>query len=155
MVILGTKVEVAKEDGGFRAGNDEDDEHDEKESIHVIDLAAPDAVQDEEELDKNAAKWEHSTHDDAGDRLGINALVRNLPGDLVGPHGLLDAGLPEAKVGTYEGERHGDTKPEGEEGDKSEERNGSTTAIVPEHKVEDEEVGEDDPGAEHGGEQDI
>ena len=38
VVVLGTEVEVAEQDGGLRAGDDEDHEHEEQETEHVIHL---------------------------------------------------------------------------------------------------------------------
>ena len=62
-------MEVAEEDCGLRAGDDQDDEHKEEEAVHVVDLAAPDAVQHEEELDEDAAKGKDASHDDSRDWL--------------------------------------------------------------------------------------
>ena len=41
VVVLGTQVEVAEEDGGFRARHDEDDEDEEQETEHVVQLVRP------------------------------------------------------------------------------------------------------------------
>ena len=41
VVVLGTQVEVAEEDGGFRARHDEDDEDEEEETEHVVQLVRP------------------------------------------------------------------------------------------------------------------
>ena len=62
-------MEVTEQDGGLTAGDDENDEHEEKEPVHVIDLTGPDAVQHEEELDEDAAKGENASHDDSRDWL--------------------------------------------------------------------------------------
>ena len=66
---LRTEVEVAEEDRRLRARDDQDDEDEEKETVHVVDLAAPDAVQYEEELDEDAAKGKDASHDDSRDWL--------------------------------------------------------------------------------------
>ena len=62
-------MEVAEQDGRLWAGDDEDEEDEEEESVHVVDLRAPDAVQDEEQLDEDAAEGEDAAHYDAGDGL--------------------------------------------------------------------------------------
>ena len=62
-------MEVAEENCGLGAGDDQDDEHEEEEAVHVVDLAAPDAVQHEEELDEDAAKGKDTSHDDSRDWL--------------------------------------------------------------------------------------
>jgi len=53
------------------------------------------------------------------------ALLRNLPGDLVGTHRLLSGRLPESKEGAEEGKREGDTKPEAKESKQGGEGNGT------------------------------
>ena len=53
-MIMMRIVMMIKEDHG-----DGDDE------VHVVDLAAPDAVQHEEELDEDAAKGKNASHDDS------------------------------------------------------------------------------------------
>jgi len=70
VVVLGAQVEVAQQDGRLRTRDDQDDEDEEKETVHVIDLAAPDAVKDEEELYEDAAEGQDAAHDDPWDRLG-------------------------------------------------------------------------------------
>jgi len=112
VIILRTQMEVAEQDGGLGAGDDQDHKHEEQESIHVINLTGPNTVEDEEQLDEDASEGEDPAHDDAGDGLGVDGLVRDLPGDLVGAHRLLHRGLPEPEVSADEGERHGDAEPE-------------------------------------------
>ena len=41
MIILGTKVEVAEEDGSFSTCDYQDEEHDEEEPKHVVNLVSP------------------------------------------------------------------------------------------------------------------
>lgn len=50
----------------------------------------PDAIEDEEELDEDAAEGQDAPHDDAGDRLGEERLFWDLSGDLVGSNRLLN-----------------------------------------------------------------
>lgn len=52
-------------------------------------LAGPQGVEDEEELDEDAAEGEHSAHDDAGDGHSVHGLVWDLAGDLVGADRML------------------------------------------------------------------
>lgn len=56
-----------------------------------IPVVLPDAVENEEELDKDAAKGKYPTHYYTGDRLCEERLFRNLPGDLICSHWLLDS----------------------------------------------------------------
>jgi hypothetical protein len=44
-------------------------------------------------LNKDAPKGEYTSHDDARYRLGVQALVWDLAGDLVGTDRLLNTGL--------------------------------------------------------------
>ncbi len=91
-------MEVAEQDGGLGAGDDEDDEDEEEEPVHVVDLRRPDGVEDEEELDEDAAEGQHAAHDDAGDGLRVHALVGDLARDLVRPHWVLQGPLPITKI---------------------------------------------------------
>ena len=126
-----------------------EDHGDGDDEVHVVDLAAPDAVQHKEELDEDAAEGEHAAHDDPWDRLGVDRLVGNLPRNLVCPHRLLNRRLPEAEVGSDEGERHGHAEPEGEQRHQGEEGDGGRGPVVPQNQVEDKEVTEDNARAEH------
>lgn len=82
-------MEVAEEDGGLRAGDHQDEEHQEQEAEHVVGLGGPDGVQDEEELDEDAPEGQDAAHDDARQRLRVYALLGDLPWDLVGADGVL------------------------------------------------------------------
>ena len=104
-------MEVAKEDGCLRAGDDQNDEDQKQEPIHVVDLTGPDAVEDKEKLDEDASKWENSTHYDARDGLSVNGLVWDLPWNLVGPNWLLNSWFSESKVSPNKSERHRHSKP--------------------------------------------
>ena len=106
-------------------------------------------------MDENAAKRQDPSHDDPRNRLGVDRLVRDLPGDLVGPDWLLYARLPEPKVSPDEGEGDWDSEPESQEGHQGEEGDGSRGSVVPENQVEDEEVAEDNAGTEHWCQQDV
>jgi len=110
MIVLRTKVEVAKQDGGLRTGDNEDDEDEEEEAVHVVDLTAPNAVEDEKELDEG----KHSAHDNTGDGLSVDRLVWNLPGNLVCSDWLLYSRLSEPEVSSDKRERHRNPEPQSE-----------------------------------------
>jgi len=149
MIILGTEVEIAEENGGLRTGYHQDQEHQKQETIHVVDLRRPDWVEYKEELDENAAEGQDSAHDDARDRLGVHALVRDLSGNLICPHRLLDAGFPEPEVCPYKSERDTDPEPESQQRHEGEEGNGGRAAVVPQNQIHNEEVSKHYSGAEH------
>lgn len=86
VVVLGTQVEIAQQDGRLRAGDDQNQEHQKQKAEHVVHLAGPERVQDEEQLDEDATERQDTAHDDAGDRLGVDRLVRDLARDLVGAY---------------------------------------------------------------------
>lgn len=48
-------MEVAEQDRRFWAGDDQDQEHQEQETEHVIHLVRPQRVQDEEQLNEDAS----------------------------------------------------------------------------------------------------
>lgn len=58
-------MEIAQQDGRLRAGDDENQEHEEQKTEHVIHLIRPQGVQNEEQLNEDAAKGENSAHDDS------------------------------------------------------------------------------------------
>ena len=58
--------------------------------VHWQQHSSPYAVEDEEELDEDAAKRQYATHQRAGDRMGQPALVRDLTRNLIGAHRLFN-----------------------------------------------------------------
>lgn len=44
VVVLSTQMEVTEQDGGLRAGDDEDNEDEEQEAKHIVHLVGPDRV---------------------------------------------------------------------------------------------------------------
>ena len=67
-------MEVAEEDCGLGAGDDQNDEDEEEEAVHVVDLAAPDAVQHKEELDEDATEGKHASHNYSRDGLKVRKI---------------------------------------------------------------------------------
>lgn len=55
-----------------------------------IPVVLPDAVQNEEELDKDAAKRKNATHHNSRYRFSEERLLWNLPGNLICSHWLLN-----------------------------------------------------------------
>lgn len=155
VVILSTQVEVTEEHSGLRAGDHQDEEHQEQEAKHVVCLRWPDGVEDEEQLDEDAAEGQHPAHDDARQRSGVHTLLRDLPWDLVCPHWVLQTPLSVSKEGTNKGERHRHQEPEGQEGQQGGEGDGSTGPFVPQHQVHDEEQAKHNTWAEHWCQQNI
>lgn len=114
-------MEIAEQDSGLRAGDEQNDKHQKEEAKHVIHLmrpiekhntirtktspnniifkhvtsikavSLPYAVEDEEELDEDAAKGQDAAHDNARHGFGEEGLLRNLSWDLVCSHRWLDA----------------------------------------------------------------
>lgn len=58
-------------------------------SISLCMASSPDAVEDEEELDEDAAEGKDPSHERGRDTVGQPGLVRDLSGNLVGTHWLL------------------------------------------------------------------
>ena len=84
MIILRTKMEIAEQYCRLGASDHQNEEHEEQESKHVVHLAGPQRVQDEKQLDEDASKRQHSSHNDAGNGLRVNRLIGDLAGNLVG-----------------------------------------------------------------------
>lgn len=56
VVVLGAQVKVAQQNRRLRAGDDQDQKHQKQKAKHVVHLAGPERVQDEEQLDEDAAE---------------------------------------------------------------------------------------------------
>ena len=142
-------MEIAEQDGGLGAGDDENDKDQEKKSVHVVNLGTPDAVQHEEQLNEDATKGEDSSHHNTGNRLGVHALVGDLPRDLVGPHRVLDGPLPEPEERADKGQGHRHPEPQGQQGHQREEGDRCAGPLVPQDQVHDEEVSKYNAGTKH------
>jgi len=147
MVILGAKMKVGQEDGSLGTRDDEDDKDEEEKAEHVIGLMRPNAVENEEELNEDAAEGEDAAHDDSRERARVDGLVGDLARDLVCPHGMLDRALLEAEIRADEGQRHGHTEPQCQQPHQCSKGDGGRRLLRPENQIHDEEDGEDDPGA--------
>ena len=75
--------------------------------------------------------------------LCVDALFRNLSGNLVGADRMFDGAFPESEEGSDEGQGNGHAEPERQEGHQGEEGNGGRWSFVPEDQVHDEEEGKD------------
>ena len=64
-------MKVAEENGRLWTSDDEDDEDQEKESVHVVDVWRPDGAQDEKQLDEDAPERQDPSHDDSRNGLEI------------------------------------------------------------------------------------
>lgn len=84
-------MEVTQKHRGFCACDDKDNENQEKEPKHVVHLVGPDRVQDEKELDEDAAEWQDAAHHNSWYRLRVDRLFRYESWYLVGPHRVLQS----------------------------------------------------------------
>ena len=115
----------------------------------------PDGVEDEEELDEDAAKRQDAAHDHAWHRLRVQRLFRDLAWDLVRADGMLDGAPLETHVRAHEGERQRDQEPKGKQADQRGEGDGGGGALGPQDQVQDEEEAEHDTGTESARQQDV
>ena len=53
-------------------------------------LSWPDAVENEEELNEDAAERQNSTHQNSGNGTDVHGLLRDLTRDLIGAHWMLN-----------------------------------------------------------------
>lgn len=83
---LSTQVEVTQQHRGLRTRDDQNDENQKQEAKHVVGLVGPQRIEDEEQLDKDAAERKHASHDDARGRARVNTLIRHLSRDLICSH---------------------------------------------------------------------
>lgn len=144
VVVLGTEVEVAEENGGLRAGDDENEKHEEEKSEHVVRGAGPNGTHDEVELNEDAAEGQNASHYNTGDGLGVHGLLWDLTRNLVGPHRVLYGPFAESEERPDEGERHGDPDPQGDQSKESAEGNRCRASLGPEYQIHHEEETEHD-----------
>lgn len=71
VVVLRAQVEVTQQDRRLRARDHQDHEHKEQESEHVVHLTGPKRVENKEQLNEDASKWQYTTHHDAGNGLCV------------------------------------------------------------------------------------
>lgn len=155
VIVLCTKMEVTEEDGSFRAGYDENQEHNKEKTIHVVNLTTPNAVEYKEELNEDTTEGKDTAHDNSRNRLSVHALLWNLSWYLICSDGLLNRWLPETEISPHKGEGDRNPKPEREQCHQSEEWDGGAAPLVPHNQVQDEEVAEHDTRTQHRGKQHI
>ena len=86
VVVFGSQVEVAQQDGSLRTGDDEDERYKQQEAEHVVDLVRPDRVEDEKQLDENAPERQNTAHDNTGDGTRVEHLLRDVARDGIRSH---------------------------------------------------------------------
>lgn len=82
-------MEIAQKNGGLRTGDDKNQKDEKQKSKHIVHLAGPNRIEDKEELNEDAAERQNAAHHDARNGLGVDRLIGDLPGNLVGSHGML------------------------------------------------------------------
>lgn len=91
MVVFRTKVEIAQQNGRFCTSDHQNYKHQEQKAEHVIQLRRPDRIQDEEQLDEDAAEGQNSSHYYPGNRLCVNRLFGNQSRYLICSHWVLQS----------------------------------------------------------------
>ena len=99
MIVFGAEVEIAEQNSGLTACDDQNSEYQKQESKHIIHLIRPNAVQYEEELNEDTAERQNAAHNYAGQGLSVNRLLWDLTRDLIGADRMLDCSFLEAEVG--------------------------------------------------------
>ena len=83
----------------------------------------PDWVQNEEQLDEDAAERKDTTHDNSGNWFCVKDLLRDFSLDRVGADRMLDRSIFVAIESSQEGKWDGNTKPQKENDDEGSEWN--------------------------------
>jgi len=105
----------------------------------------PKAVQNEEQLDKYAAERQNSAHDHAGQRFGVQTLRWYLTRYLIRPHGVFNGPFLETKIGSNEGQRNADAKPQSQNCQQRRERYRAGRSFSPQDQIANEKYSEQDP----------
>ena len=152
-VIFTAKLQVAHNDRYHRAGSDQDEQNGHEEAHHVKVLVQPKSRHDKEKLNADRTKGEDTTKEAREGHIGIERLLGNETGDLVGLG--RDVGLlgTEAKVGTGKDKRRRDTDPKKEHGKDKPEGDGGSGVDEAEEDVQHSEhtnkqTGEGDGGSD-------
>ena len=122
---------------------------------HVIEHVWPDWVENEEELDEDAAERQHTTHKNTGQGLRPETLLRDGSRDGVCTHRVLNHVLFESEVRSNKSERNWNAEPQTNKSAKGDEGDRSRASLAPQEDVEEEDYSENDTRAEEGCEEDI
>mmetsp|Transcript_12646 Transcript_12646/g.25793 ORF Transcript_12646/g.25793 Transcript_12646/m.25793 type:complete len:270 (-) Transcript_12646:928-1737(-) len=140
------ELEVAHNDSDLCACNEEDDEHYEEESEHVVELVQPNGRHYKEDFNEARSEGKDTTDEDGQERGEVPRLLRNVPWNqprLLNRFGWISfEGEVAAKVHQW----HGDTEPEHQQSDKCSVRHSPGRFFSPHEHVEDEKNGEADAG---------
>lgn len=110
-------MEIAQENGGFGARDDQNKVDDAQEAEHVVELMRPDAVEHEKELNENASERQDAAHDDGWHGSRVEILLRNLTRYLIRADWILNGRFLEAQIRAEENERRAHAEPESQEDD--------------------------------------
>lgn len=155
VVVFATELEVAHHDGDLGAGENQNDKHDRQETKDVVELVQPERRKDEEEFDEDGTEGKYASHQNRKGWLHIPDLLGDLSWDLVGSHWWVLDLLLVSEIASEEDKRDGDTEPKSDESHECAEWNSTRRAFNCEHKIENEEDGEDDAGEKHGGDKHV
>ena len=152
-MILTAKLQVAHNDRYHRAGSDQDEQNGHKEAHHVKVLVQPKSRHDKEKLNADRTKGEDTTKEARKGNVGIERLLGDETGDLIGLGRDVSLLGTEAKVGAGKDKRSRYTDPKKEHGKDKPEGNGGSGLDEAEEDVQNSEhtnkqTGERDSGSD-------
>ena len=152
-MILTAKLQVAHNDRYHRAGSDQDEQNGHKEGHHVKVLVQPKSRHDKEKLNADRTKGEDTTKEARKGNVGIERLLGDETGDLIGLGRDVSLLGTEAKVGAGKDKRSRYTDPKKEHGKDKPEGNGGSGLDEAEEDVQNSEhtnkqTGERDSGSD-------
>lgn len=83
-------MKIAQQNRRLSASNDKNYEHQKEKPKHIIQLRRPNRIENEEQLNKNAAKRQNASHHDARQWLSVDGLFRDESRYLVGSHWMFE-----------------------------------------------------------------
>jgi hypothetical protein len=117
MVIFGAQMEITQQNRRFRTSYYQNNENQEQKSEHVVSLMSPNAVQDEEKLDKYATERQNAAHHHTGHGFRVQSLLGNLSRNLVSTNRMFDRLLFKSEKGSNERQRNRNAEPQSQNGD--------------------------------------
>ena len=86
IVVFGGEMKVTKQNRRLGARDDQNERDEQQKAEHVVNLVRPDRIQNEKELDEDAAKRQNATHDDARNGTRVKHLLGHVTRNRIRPH---------------------------------------------------------------------
>jgi hypothetical protein len=111
MVIFVAELKIVEKQCNFRAGNDENEEHQQEEAKNIVIIVHPHRRHDKVEFNKARSERQNSSNHQRKGHTHEPRLIRDLPRNARGFDGVLDGFLLVSKVGSQKKKGLRDSEP--------------------------------------------